>query len=86
MSNTNNTPLCIHCTYIRMADARHPKCAHPSAERDRVDGHLVRCCAAERDPIGRPVRFCGPEGLGYWPSAHVGKPGMDGISEAINGL
>lgn len=77
-------PICTRCTHVRSAGSRFPMCAHPEASRDPVDGSLSRTCFAERDTKGS---FCGPAGDAFWPSSgHVGKPGVDGVGQPVNGV
>ncbi len=77
-------PICANCVHMRGLDSRHPMCAHPDARRNPVDGTLDRPCFSERMAI---ASYCGPSGEGYWPaSRHVGKPGMDGVGNPVQGV
>ncbi len=77
------TPICAQCRHARSLDQRHPLCAHPEAKRCAVSGRLDRPCLAERMTANS---FCGPDGDGFWPLVAAGKPGTDGLGQAVQGV
>lgn len=80
---TRAVPICLQCAYARWLTSRFPMCAHPEAARNPVDGKPDRACLRERLS---PGSFCGPDGNGFWPLAQVGKPGVDGVGQPVNGV